>query len=267
MEKRFSRQCFLGGESSMLLGSVNVGVIGLGGGGSHIVQQLAHIGVGKFTLIDPQRIELSNLNRLVGATLDDVENKSLKVDIAERLISRISPDIIIKKHAKKWQEAAEALRGCTVLFGCVDSFSDREQLEIFSRRYIIPYIDIGMDVHMVDSEYLISGQAILSMPDNLCMRCFGFITDKVLKEEAHRYGVAGDKPQVIWPNGVLASTAIGLFMQLITPWHKKACSAYLEYNGNTFELSSSFRYKAIQGHSCHHFDPIDNIGDLFWKRG
>ena len=64
----FSRQSFLGPEAEQILADARVTIAGLGGGGSHIVQQLAHLGVGHFRLIDPQEIDASNLNRLVGAT-------------------------------------------------------------------------------------------------------------------------------------------------------------------------------------------------------
>ena len=65
-----------------------------------------------------------------------------------------------------------------------------------------------MDVHdCKEKGFLISGQVILSMPGHPCMRCCGFITDERLKQEAERYGAAGARPQVVWPNGVLASTA------------------------------------------------------------
>ena len=58
-------------------------------------------------------------------------------------------------------------------------------------------------------------------------------SEKGLKEEAQRYGDAGPQPQVVWPNGVLASTSIGLFVQLVTPWHPHSTdTAYVGANGN-----------------------------------
>ena len=68
----FSRQSFLGAQSERKLAETRVAIVGLGGGGSHIAQQLAHVGVGHFRLIDPDCMEASNLNRLVGATQSDV---------------------------------------------------------------------------------------------------------------------------------------------------------------------------------------------------
>src|SRR5260370_36729390 len=51
------------------LRSASVGVVGNGGGGSHVIQQLAYLGIGNFVLVDGDRAEGSNLNRLVGAVL------------------------------------------------------------------------------------------------------------------------------------------------------------------------------------------------------
>lgn len=70
--------------------------------------------------------------------------------------------------------------------------------------------------------YAISGQVIVSMPGEHCIRCYGFITDAKLDEEARLYGDAGANPQVVWPNGVLASTAVGLGVNLVCPWSNSA---------------------------------------------
>ena len=69
---RFDRQSFLGSHSDAQITSFRIGIAGLGGGGSHIAQQLAHLGFVDYALFDDQRIEETNLNRLVGATEADV---------------------------------------------------------------------------------------------------------------------------------------------------------------------------------------------------
>lgn len=81
------RQSFLGADSEIVLGRSKAALVGLGGGGSHVAQQLAHIGLGSFLPIDPDFIEDTNLNRLVGATMEDVKVRTAKVDIAERVIN------------------------------------------------------------------------------------------------------------------------------------------------------------------------------------
>ena len=83
------------------MAQTTIGVVGLGGGGSHVIQQLTHLGFKNFVLCDPDRISKTNLNRLVGGTLVDVRVKRLKVDISERIIRRLHKDANIIKHAEK----------------------------------------------------------------------------------------------------------------------------------------------------------------------
>jgi len=84
MSARFDSQGFLGLHSEITLANARVGVVGVGGGGSHMIQQLAHIGVGTILVADPDVVEDRNLNRLVGAGWWDVGAKAPKVAVAER---------------------------------------------------------------------------------------------------------------------------------------------------------------------------------------
>lgn len=221
MNERAKRQSFLGEASGSLLSRLRVGIVGLGGGGSHVAQQLAHIGVGHFVLLDPDRIEESNLNRLVGATVDDVQIQEWKVRISSRTIQGLNAMATIDAVTAPWQERAELLRDCDLVFGCLDSFATRSELERMARRYLLPYIDIGMDVHQTSDRYLIVGQVALSMPGEVCLWCMNVLRNDLLAQEAAQYGAAGGRPQVVWANGILASAAVGIMMQLTTPWHKE----------------------------------------------
>ncbi|PWT71107.1 MAG: thiamine/molybdopterin biosynthesis protein [Proteobacteria bacterium] len=262
-----SRQSFLGIASDRVLSEAQVAIIGLCGGGSHVAQQLAHIGVERFFLCDPDRVEDSNLNRMVGASRSDAHAARPKVDVVSGRISAINPDARIAKAPKAWQGVAQQLRASTAVFGCVDSFSERSQLEAMCRRFLIPYIDIGMDVAKSRTGYTISGQVILSMPGYPCMRCLGFITDELLVAEAQQYGAAGGRPQVVWPNGVLASTAVGLFVSMLLPWHSETeLPLFLEYDGNAARVFHSNRLQAIAGMICDHYAGLDDLGDPFYGR-
>lgn len=267
MDRDLSRQSFLGADSDEVLAASQVAIIGLCGGGSHVAQQLAHIGVGRFVLCDPEVVENSNLNRMVGAALADAEASRDKVHVVAQRILAINPRAEIVQHVATWQSHAVELRGVTALFGCVDSFAERAQLEAMCRRFLIPYIDIGMDVSKASQGYVISGQIILSIPGRPCMRCMGFITEQLLAAEAQQYGVAGGHPQVVWPNGVLASTAVGMFMTLVLPWQDRADAPLLvEYDGNTHRLFPSNRLAVLSHTECCHFDGPDDLGDPFFGK-
>jgi hypothetical protein len=265
VNERYKRQSFLGPRSEEIVGTCVAAIVGVGGGGSHIAQQLAHLGVQNFRLFDPDQAEESNLNRLVGARPSDIADKMTKTTISSRLIKAINPAANVMQIEARWQESHRWLRDCDVIFGCVDTYVARQELEIAARRYLAPYIDIGMDVLPLDEQFTVSGQVILSMPGGLCMRCLGFLRDDLLTQEAQRYGVAGDHPQVVWANGVLASVAVGVFTQLFTPWHNgHSTTAYLEYDGNTHTVAASNRLAHMKNRWCPHFQGIGELGDPFW---
>ena len=258
MSERFSRQSFLGADAEAKLADTVFGIAGLDGGGSHIVRQLAHIGCRQFVLFDADKVEESNLNRLVGATLADAGNHVPKIEVASRVIRALVPEADIELHESRWQEMADRLRRCDIVFGCVDGFSERDQLEAACRRYLIPYIDIGLDVNTEEDEPpLMGGQVILSMPGETCMRCLGFITEKNLAAEETKYGDAGPRPQVVWANGLLASAAVGIAIDLATNWTKHSrAPIYLEYNANEPTLKDHPRViHRDKSAECPHYLP------------
>jgi hypothetical protein len=268
MTNRASRQSFLGRNSDEIIQSAIIGVVGLGGGGSQVVQQLAHIGFRNYVIYDDDRIEDSNLNRLVGGTVTDVAKKRSKLEIAERVIKGLQPQATIEAKSMRWQIDPLPLRTCDIVFGCVDGFAERRELEIATRRYLIPLIDIGMDVQpsLEGQPPRMGGQVILSMPGDICMTCMGFLNEKTLAKEAAQYGAAGIRPQVVWPNGVLASTAVGIAVDLLTDWTRSLRrSVYLSYDGNANTMQSHVRMQFLSDKGCTHF-PNENVGDPKFKR-
>jgi len=206
---RYSRQSFLGPDAESVLAQAVIGIVGLGGGGTHVVQQLAHVGFQHYVLYDPDQIEATNLNRMVGATLADVRRHRSKVAIAHRVIQRVQPAAKITGIPSQWQDEPLPLRMCDIIIGCVDSVRTRRDLEAVTRRFLIPYLDIGLDVHVQPSASeppRMAGQVALSMPSDRCLQCLGVIQERFLADESRRYGDAGSRPQVVWANGILAST-------------------------------------------------------------
>ena len=264
---RFSRQSFLGGDGQAAIERCVVGVVGLGGGGSHIVQQLAHVGFLDFVIYDGDMADDSNLNRLVTATAMDAEKAIPKTELARRRILSICNNARVWVIPDRWQERPELLRLCDIVFGAVDGFAERRELEITCRRYMVPLIDVGMDVHQVDGyPPRMGGQVHLSMPGSPCMTCLGFLNEASLAREAEQYGAAGPRPQVVWPNGVLASLAIGIAVDLLTDWTKSLRGPiYLLYNGNDGTVTPHPRLTHFHADDCPHF-PSHQVGDPVLKR-
>jgi hypothetical protein len=260
---RLVRQNFLGPDSDDRLEKAKVAIIGLGGGGSHVAQQCAHLGIERIRGFDPDNVEDSNLNRMVGAYDCDVIAQTPKIQVIKRMISAIAPSCEIECFPGKWQDYSTFIKDSDVIFGCVDSYLARAELEASARRFCIPLIDIGMDVHVTNNTPAISGQVFMSLPGETCMWCAGFLRNDVIGNEVAQYGKAGSRPQVIWPNGVLASVAVGLAVELITGFsgERKRC-VYLSFDGNAHLLKRHPRLDYAPD-ICVHY-PLHEMGDPRW---
>ena len=96
------------------------------------------------------------------------------------------------------------------------------------------------------------------------MRCLGFLKDDVVSEEVGHYGDVGGVPQVVWANGVLASTAVGLAVDLLSDWTKTANqTVFLSYRGNEGTVMPDPRAILLTvDHVCPHYSRKD-VGDAF----
>ena len=265
MNERTIRQSFLGEKSDGIFSASPIAILGLCGGGSHIAQQLAHIGFENIIIVDFDIVEDPNLNRMVGSCPQDAIDCSRKIDVIEKLIKYINPKAKVTKLSGKWQEHSDVLRNCIGIMGCLDSFIARDELEHFCRRFLLPYIDIGMDVHESKTGFYITGQVITSLPESLCMRCLGYISEERLAQESKKYGNAGENPQVIWPNGVLASIAVGQLIKILTPWNSELnLSPMIDYDGNKQHAMDSPKLKILEDHICTHYKN-NTLGDPFYE--
>ncbi len=143
-DERHSRQLpLLGAVTQEALSQARVAVVGLGGLGSFAALELAYLGIGHLTLIDPDRIELSNLNRLIGAGPADVGRH--KVDVFRELIERLTPGVTVTAVAAPLLDsgALNHAKTADLLLGCVDGHGARLSLNHLSIRYLIPLIDAG----------------------------------------------------------------------------------------------------------------------------
>lgn len=207
-----------GKEANKKLNNTVVAVVGLGGAGSMVSQQLAHLKAGKIILIDGDQLEKSNLSRVVGATSDDIgKDKTL---IAERLIKTIDPgiDVIKIKDYAPTPQIYQELKTADIIISCVDKISAKIALNNFAKRYLVPLIDIGVTIRRKkDGVKSITGQVVRVLPSCRCLKCLNIISSALeKKEEIQNYGTKVKNPQVITYNGVLASLAVNEMIKLIT---------------------------------------------------
>ncbi|MDE3001415.1 MAG: ThiF family adenylyltransferase [Gemmatimonadota bacterium] len=142
---------------------LSIGVIGCSGTGSPVIEQLARLGVGELVLIDGDFVEDRNINRILNATMNDVQDGRHKVDVLSDAISRIGIGThVFQLNTDLWKpQAVRAVAQCDLIFGCVDTVDGRFLLSTLASHYMLPYIDLGVRIHAVpDGEHKGNIQAI-----------------------------------------------------------------------------------------------------------
>jgi hypothetical protein len=247
---RFSRQILAFGEEvQRRLSATRAGIIGLGGIGSQVAQQLAYLGVGNFLLVDDDVVEDSNLNRLVGALPGDAFEKSQKVAVAERMITGINPEATVMKLPLTLtsEVALRSLTQVDYLFGCVDNDSARFILTYLAAACEIPLIDSAFEI-FVEKDRIsdFGGRVVLAYPGEFCLMCANQIDTERAKvelespqereyREKHGYGLGNDipAPAVISLNTIIAGLAVSEFL--------------LGFAGVRYETYNKLTYKGMRG--------------------
>jgi molybdopterin-synthase adenylyltransferase len=241
LDDRWDRQVrAFGPKGQEAVQSARVAIVGVGGTGSVVAQQLAHLGVSDFLLIDPDVVDETNLNRLVGARPPDVGKH--KTRVVTRLIKGINPGSTVKGIRRDVTDldVAEMLIGRDAIFGCTDSHSSRAILNQLAYQYYVPLFDVGVGIAVSKGAVThISGRVQMSAPGLACLVCGGVIDPTAVRRElqspiqraADPYITGHNEPQpaVISLNSTVASLAVTMFMTAFTPVPGEARLQY--YNG------------------------------------
>ena len=221
-----------GQDFQRLISSLTVGVVCVGGLGSIIAEQLMRLYPKKLVLIDNDVVELSNLNRLVGATLTDARLGTKKVDLVHRNVLSFNPDQdIVAIHGDFLLKSnQERLKECDFVFGATDSNAVRHAANRLCLAHGIPYLDCGVGANVIEGKLVSAGgQVILVQPDSgFCLHCSGWFpmrdsisefstTEEQGRQQNQGYirGTNVAAPQVYQLNMMVASWAVWLFMRLV----------------------------------------------------
>lgn len=250
IDERFDRQVrALGPEGQRRISGLRVGVIGLGGTGSLVVQQLAHLGVGHFVLVEDDLVERSNLARLAGATWWDASLRRSKARIARRTIRRIRPraEVVATGHLRT-AASLEELKRMDLIVGCVDNDGARLIASELAAAHLVPYLDIGVGIEGDGTGPAIGGRVSFYLPAGPCLAC----ADEIDFEEAAQdfeseqlrkiriaRGYAIDRrvePALMPLNTVLAGQAMMEFLAFTTGVRRVA--PFLRYDALTNTMKS-----------------------------
>jgi hypothetical protein len=247
---RFDRQVrAFGPDLQRRLTSLRIGVVGVGGLGSVLLEQLARLGASKFVLVDPDVVEESNLNRLIGATPEDATEERTKVEVAARNIKRIDArsQVTALRCTVSTARALRALRDCDVLIAATDDDASRMIVNALACQYLIPLLHVGVNLAPDGTGGFddISGEIALPEAGRWCLLCSGIVDAQraardlacpderaLLHERGYLPGTPA--PAVYHLNGVVASLAAAELHNLIWPY--KQIRRYVVYRELAGEL-------------------------------
>ncbi|WP_017754956.1 HesA/MoeB/ThiF family protein [Calidifontibacillus oryziterrae] len=217
-----------GEGTTKMLSKLTIGVVGVSGTGSPVVEQLYRLGVGKLVLVDDDVVKEHNLGRIYNSTLSDAQHRKKKVDVLGDAIEKSGlPTIVLKcPFSLNDKNVIRRLAQCDVLFGCMDSIEGRDLLNKISTFYSIPYFDIGvqLDADGKGGINRISGIVHYLKPGGSSLLSRGVysseeLRDEVLKrtnpkqyeqnvKEGYIKGIREDRPAVISVNTLMASFSV-----------------------------------------------------------
>jgi hypothetical protein len=237
----FERQEQLFGAGTMeRLRGLRVGVVGCSGTGSVVVELLARLGVGTLVLVDDDRIEDRNLNRILNSKRSDEGLAKVEV-LAEAVRAMgLGAEVVPIPSNLFSSEAIRAVAPCDAVFGCMDKAEGRHLLNRLATFYLVPYFDLGVHlaadgrggideasgvVHYVQP----GGSSLLSRK--------AYTLARVRAENLHRTnpaayaeqrasgyieGVDEGRPAVVSVNAFIASLAVNEFLARLHPF--RSCS-------------------------------------------
>ena len=258
---------------------LRIGVIGCSGTGSPLIEQLARNCVGTLVLVDPDRVEEKNLNRILNATMDDAQQNRLKVDVAARAISEMGLGTTVETHPRSLfdPDIVRAVAGCDVVFGCMDSIDGRHLLNKLATFYLIPYFDLGVKLEAdgngsVDQicgtvHYLQPGGSSLLSRHVYTMeqvRAAGlFRADPAVYrkqlQDGYIRGVQEDRPAVVQLNSLVASLAVNEFLARLHPYRLDPNS---DYAFHRMSVSHGIYEHGQDGDPCPLLAPHVGRGDV-----
>lgn len=166
-----------------------ISVVGVGGLGSIIAEHLIHMGFHEINLIDPDVLEVSNLNRVVGAYYEDAQQKRYKVDVVKRHLTSINPKATVLACRKDVhdREVETVLALSDWIIVATDNHSSRLRVQELSIQYFVPLLSVGVNITVKDSKIEdMSGEVITArVGDYVCLNCLHRINPTKVASERH----------------------------------------------------------------------------------
>lgn len=232
---------WLGEDGQKRLSDTSMVICGVGGVGGLVALNARGLGLRKITLIDNDRIEKSNLNRLPAATLRDIGE--YKVNVMARMIQDVSPgtevDTIPEKVSCDEGSTRKAIAESDIIVASVDSFEARFDIQWLAARYLKPLIDIGSGINLRTDTLKVKfmgGQIACYIPGGPCLCCQAVVprdiesefSREVKKMTGYVKGTDITPTSVVTINSIVAGYAVDMIIKYITGFSE--IKTYMKYD-------------------------------------
>ncbi len=254
-----------------IMGAQAISIVGVGGLGSIVAEHLIHMGFHEINLIDPDVLELSNLNRVVGAYYEDAQHKRAKVEVVRRHLTHINPDATVLAYQRDVhdQEIESVLALSDWMIVATDNHASRLRAQELSVRYFVPLLSLGVNITVKDQTIEdMSGEVITArVGDTLCLHCLKRINPIQVASERHpdtgirealvnRGYVAGKdvkEPAVKTLNATVATMAVEVLINQYTETRRHVPILVYENNGamSIYEDHESVEQRNTHCFLCH----------------
>ena len=254
-----------GGSIQEVLADMTVAVVGCGGTGSAVIEQLARLGVMTFILLDPKTLTKSNLTRVYGAFHEDIGMP--KVEVSAAHVRRIAPLASVTTFQSKITEepTARMLIDADVVFGCTDDNAGRLILSRLASYLLTPVIDCGVLLSSDDTGKLvgIDGRVTVLAPGAACLVCRNRIDlqraaaetlppeeHSRLVDEGYAPALTGTEPAVVAFTTQVAAAAVAELLERLVHYGPEPVPT--EVLLRTHDREVSFNDQCPRnGHYCH----------------
>lgn len=222
-------------------------LIGCGRNGTIAAWQLAGLGVHHWTLVDPDRLEASNLDAMPGLAARQIAQPKTTA-LAHRLL-QFNPDLSIRCIERSLTEVMDRLPGrYDLIVSCVDQEAARLGASWLSRRLLVPHLDLGTAVTRTDDGFIaLSGDARLLLPFEGCVECVGGIHNR---DEAY-YELAA-------PPG-------SLHRGEPVPWHKQRAGSLIHLNSLTVAAGIDLWRSFLEGTQGSAWLRVGSNAETGWR--
>lgn len=254
-----------GGDVQRVLGDLCVAVVGCGGTGSSVAEQLVRLGVRHFKLFDPDVLSASNVTRVYGSAPSDISR--LKTDVLRDHLIRIAPQADVRTYAAMitTRTTARALLDADVIFGCTDDNAGRLVLSRAASYLLTPVIDCGVllssgrdgGLQGIDARVTVLG------PDMACLVCRDRIDlqrasaemltpseRRRLTDEGYAPGLPGVEPAVVAYTTQVAALAVGELLERLVHYGPDPAPSEVLLRLHEREISTNDQGPRC-GHYCH----------------